>query len=286
MVSSTVALRQQPTQHSLELRSQCSIRVVKRAARPLLSAVPCHRAPLAVHTPSAAALSLPQQPQPAAVQEQPQQAAPQEQPVIIEAADSNANNIWQAQMVAMWRFVQHNPATARGAHLRRRATRPKPVQFLPPRPVTAAEAAASLSMSSSNDEDGAEGALVPGSTAGQAPWTAGLPVCAALSLRRSAKDNATGSHVVQGSQALSQQAVPLNREATASAAWTAHQQALAAFVAEHGHLPSSARDPAALCGWLCLQRASYAAWQRGEPSSMCKERVAALAAVPGFSFEG
>lgn len=90
----------------------------------------------------------------------PQWPQQQEQPSSSDSPASNAEAVWERQMVALWRFAQH-PAMAHGTQMLRRraprAARPPP----PPRLVTSAEAYASMASVLSADEDAASAALVP-----------------------------------------------------------------------------------------------------------------------------
>jgi hypothetical protein len=70
------------------------------------------------------------------------------------------------------------------------------------------------------------------------------------------------------------------------AAWQEKLEALEAYVAEHGRLPLF-RDASGLGGWIHQQRQAKKAMDAGRKSSrkMTPKRVAALEAVPGWTWE-
>ena len=66
------------------------------------------------------------------------------------------------------------------------------------------------------------------------------------------------------------------------AKWQAHLRALQEFVAANPSSPPPASS--SLVGWISRQRAEYKARHAGQASTLTPERIAALEAVPGFSW--
>ena len=69
------------------------------------------------------------------------------------------------------------------------------------------------------------------------------------------------------------------------AAWQSKYEEVKAYVEQHGHLPSTSHKT--LGKWINTQRAAYWAQINGTPCNhvMTPERIAALEAVPGWSWK-